>query len=198
MLTWLILSAAIAALGGGTIAVYRAAGAGAKRDKQLAAPPKERGIRDLLPGDVISYGNKDFLVEGIMSYDEDGHTWTAARMLDDGVERWIMVGMERQPGLTSPVRFLEKNTTLQISGYPPDQIEVDGESYRMSGRGNAGISAKGDIGIEGLGKSLLRVRYWRYTAPGDKLVIVEQWGPDFRVISGKAIPEHMFNVLAAS
>jgi len=198
MLTWIIVSAAIAALGGGTLAIYRAAGAGARRDRQLAAPPKERGIRELLPGDVVSFENKDFLVEGVITYDEDGHSWNAARMLDDGKERWIMVGMERQPGLTSAVRVLDRDTSIEISGYPPETLTANGESYRMSSRGNAGVSATGDVGIAGLGKSLLRIRYWRFTAPGDKMIIVEQWGSDYRVVSGKAVPEHMFTVLQAS
>ena len=96
------------------------------------------------------------------------------------------------------MRVLDKDTTTQITGYPPETLEVGGESFRMSGRGNAGVSAEGDVGIAGLGKSLLRIRYWRYTAPGDKMVVVEQWGSDYRVVTGKAIPEHMFMVLQAS
>ena len=109
-----------------------------------------------------------------------------------------MTGMERTPGLTSPVRVLDRDTTLQITGYPPEVLEVAGEQYRLSTRGNAGVAAQGDVGIPGLGKSLMRIRYWRYTAPGDKMVIVEQWGSDYRAVTGKAVPEHMFTLLQAT
>ena len=198
MLTWIIVSAAIAALGGGAIGIYRASNATSRRDRQLAEPPKERTIRELLPNDLVTFENKDFLVEGLIIYDEDGHTWKAARMVDEGKERWIMTGMERTPGLTSPVRVLDRDTTLQITGYPPEVLEVGGEQFRLSTRGNAGVTAQGEVGIPGLGKSLMRIRYWRYTAPGDKMVIVEQWGSDYRAVTGKAVPEHMFTLLQAT
>ena len=44
----------------------------------------------------------------------------------------------------------------------------------------------------------MRIRYWRYIAPGDKMVIVEQWGSDYCVVIGKAVPEHMFTLLQAT
>src|SRR5690606_25286305 len=58
----------------------------------------ERGVRDLRVGDVIQYAGRDFLVEGVVEYDEDGHRWRGARIVDGKDEHWIIAGMERLSG----------------------------------------------------------------------------------------------------
>jgi hypothetical protein len=195
VLTFLLVAAAVAVFGGSTVAIYRAAARSAPPNRQLPEHV-ERGIRELLPKDVVGYENRDYIVEGVIEYDEDSHRWSAARLVDESGERWILSGIEQAPG--GPVRFLQPTTAVSVSGYPPEELELAGDKYRMNQRGNATVTAKGDVGVTGMGKTLLRIRYWRYSAPGDKLLLVEQWGSDFRVSTGTVIPDHLFTMLPGS
>jgi hypothetical protein len=42
----------------------------------------ERTVRDLRVNDVLTIDGKDFICEGLVSYDEDGHRWSAGRCAD--------------------------------------------------------------------------------------------------------------------
>ena len=47
----------------------------------------ERTVRDLRVDDVLTIDGKDFLVEGLIDYDEDGHRWVAVE--DGRVVGWV-------------------------------------------------------------------------------------------------------------
>src|SRR5690349_15309117 len=94
---------------------------GAKSPAQLPAgdsPVIERTIRNLRVGDVLTLDGRDFLVEGTIGYDEDGHRWTGARVVDGADQRWIVVGIERVG--SSPVRLLTYDAENEVTGYPPE------------------------------------------------------------------------------
>ena len=55
----------------------------------------ERTLRDLRVGDVVTFDGRDFLCEGVVSYDEDGHRWVGARLVDGSDLQWCVVGLER-------------------------------------------------------------------------------------------------------
>src|SRR5262249_26748441 len=135
----------------------------------------ERTLRDVRPNDIVQHGGRDYLVEGIVSYDEDGHTWRGARMLDSGHERWMLVGLGRGTGMTG--RILETTKDVDMSGYPPDALDVGGTSYKLAGRGTATATFQGDVtGLphpaEG---TAARCRWWKYSTAGDGTLVVEQW-----------------------
>src|SRR4051812_43714943 len=73
----------------------------------------ERTVRDLRVDDVQTIDGKDFLVEGMINYDEDGHRWTCARVADGGDVKWLLVGIERAGG--SAMRLLAQDDGTQIS-----------------------------------------------------------------------------------
>ena len=88
---------------GGAAAIGIVAG---ERRKSLAGPSPlalpdgsdklvERGVRDLRVDDVLTIDSKDFLVEGTIHYDEDGHRWIGARVVDGSDVKWLVIGMER-------------------------------------------------------------------------------------------------------
>lgn len=200
---WILL-AVVALVTGGFVA-YRAH----KRRAQAALPPHasaerqllERTIRDLRVDDVVQYDGRDYLVDGIVKYDEDGHTWRAARVVDAGEHRWILVGLERGPSLT--VRLLGDAPDVELSGYPPETIQRGGASYKLAQRGNATLTVEGNLGsIPGAAQipkgSSLRCRWWRYQAAGEKTLIVEQWGDAYRTMAGEALKPDEVELLAAS
>src|SRR5688572_18969827 len=94
-----------------------AAGGGTRALPAGDSPVIERTIRNLRVGDVLTLDARDFLVEGTISYDEDGHRWTGARVVDGADQRWIIVGIERVGA--SPVRLLSYDKENEVSGYPP-------------------------------------------------------------------------------
>ena len=200
MLVWILL-AVLALVGGGIVA----ARAGRSRpDRELPPAPKdgqpllERTVRDVRPDDIVQHNGRDWLVEGVVTYDEDGHTWRAARMVDAGKQEWLLVGLDRGPLLT--VRILEDATGLSVSGYPPETLEHGGVSYKLDKRGTANASFKGDLkGLPGAQDGgALRCRWWKYNAAGEKVLLVEQWGDAYRPMVGRTVPPDDVDLLAAS
>ena len=196
MLIWLLL-AMVAVLAGGFLALRRQARP-ALPDGEAPAALLERTLKDARPNDVVQHDGRDYLVEGVVKYDEDGHGWSAARMVDGKDERWLVVGLER--GATTTVRVLAPAPRLDLSGYPPETLEVGGTGYKLSSRGTASATFTGDVG--GLPPApeagSQRCRWWKYQAAGEKVLLVEQWGEAYRALAGETVAPDSVELLAAS
>jgi len=162
----------------------------------------ERTIRDLRVDDVVTIDARDFLCEGLVSYDEDGHRWLGGRVVDGNDVRWLVVGIERTGA--GAMRLLTDDTSTPITGYPPEAIVLGEHRYALDKRGTATCELKGDLG--GLGGDaknrpvghVERCRWWLYNAPGEDTLLVEQWGEDFRVLRGKKVGEGTVELMQAS
>jgi hypothetical protein len=151
--------------------------------------------------DVVQHGGRDYLIEGVIQYEEDGHTWRAARATDGSAERWFLVGLERNAGLT--LRLLAPAQGLELTGYPPETLHHAEVTYKMAQRGTATASMQGQVGSLPGGKGTLpgsvsRCRWWRYQAAGEKCLLVEQWGETYRALAGEPVPPDDVELLAAS
>jgi len=162
----------------------------------------ERTVRDLRVDDVLTIDGKDFLVEGMINYDEDGHRWTGARVVDGGDVQWLVVGIERAG--TGSMRLLTQDDATQISGYPPEVLVIGDVRYALDKRGAATCALHGDLGPLGALKKdrpdghVERVRWWLYSAPGDDTLLLEQWGSDYRVLRGKKVGEGTLELIPGS
>jgi Domain of unknown function (DUF4178) len=162
----------------------------------------ERTVRDLRVDDVLTIDGKDFICEGAISYDEDGHRWVAGRCVDGADVRWVMVGLERTGSSAS--RLLTQDEQTQIAGYPPEALVVGETRFALDKRGTATCSLKGDVGpLGGLTKDrpeghTERCRWWLYSAPGDDTLVVEQWGADYRVLRGKKVGDATIELMPGS
>jgi uncharacterized protein DUF4178 len=180
------------ALPGGASRALPAAG-----DKLL-----ERTVRDLRVDDVLTIDGKDFLVEGMINYDEDGHRWTGARVVDGGDVRWLVVGIERTGA--GSMRLLAQDEATQIAGYPPEVLVIGEVRYALDKRGAATCALHGELGPLGALKKdrpdghVERARWWLYSAPGDDTLLLEQWGSDYRVLRGKKVGEAMLELIPGS
>jgi hypothetical protein len=178
--------------GGRTPAQLPAAG-----DKLL-----ERTVRDLRVDDVLTIDGKDFLVEGMINYDEDGHRWTGARVVDGSDVQWLFVGIERAGA--GSMRLLVQDEATQISGYPPEVLVIGEVRYALDKRGAATCALSGDLGPLGALKKdrpdghVERARWWLYSAPGDDTLLLEQWGSDYRVLRGKKVGEATLELIPGS
>jgi hypothetical protein len=162
----------------------------------------ERGVGDLRVDDVLTIDGKDFLVEGMINYDEDGHRWTCARVADGSDVKWLLVGIERVGG--SSTRLLAQDESTQIAGYPPEVLVIGEVRYALDKRGAATCALHGDLGPLGALKKdrpdghVERARWWLYSAPGDDTLLLEQWGSDYRVLRGKKVVEGTIELIPGS
>ena len=204
---WILL--VVLAVVGGVAAVGVAGGrkrlAAGDAPKQLggsAAPALERTLADVRVDDIITIDAKDYVCEGTVAYDEDGHRWTGGRCVDNQVVKWLVIGLERTGA--GATRLLDEDRDVQITGYPPEVLVVGELRYALDKRGTATCELRGDTG--GLGEAkrdrpearVERCRWWLYSAPGDDTLLVEQWGPDFRVLRGKKVTDGVIELMQAS
>ncbi len=165
-------------------------------------PLIERTVRDLRVGDVLMMDGKDFLVEGVVSYDEDGHRWKAARLVDASDVQWMIVGLERAG--TSAVRLMHVDSDTEIAGYPPEALVIGTVRYSLDKRGTATCKLAGDVGQLAGGKgshpesAVERCRWWLYNAAGDDTLVLEQWGADFRVLRGRKVSPDTIDLIPGS
>jgi hypothetical protein len=161
----------------------------------------ERGISDLRVNDVVQHDGRDYLVEGVIRYEEAGHRWLMGRLVDGRDLRWLLVGLERSG--SSTVRMMQAVDDLEMTGYPPEVL-VRGElRYRFDKRGTATTSLEGATGSLGSGASggagtVHRCRWWNYHAPGRDCLLVEQWGEDYRVLVGQRVGDAEIEMMPGS
>lgn len=162
----------------------------------------ERTVRDVRVDDVLTIDGRDFLVEGLINYDEDGHRWVGARVVDGSDVRWLVIGLERTGG--GSMRLLVQDEATQISGYPPEVLVIGDVRYALDKRGTATCALHGDVGPLGALKKdrpeghVERARWWLYLAPGDDTLLLEQWGADYRVLRGKKVGEGTIELIPGS
>jgi len=172
--------------------------------KLLAAGDRliERTVRDLRVDDVLTMDGKDFLCEGVISYDEDGHKWLGGRIVDAGDVKWLLMGIDRVSA--NSTRLLSQDETQPITGYPPEALVYGDIRYALDKRGAATAHLFGDVGGLGAMKKdrpeghVERCRWWLYSAPGEDTLLVEQWGSDYRVLRGKKIVDGTIELIPGS
>jgi hypothetical protein len=178
---------------------------GGTRQKALTSGSTEhvdRTVADLRVDDVLTMDAKDFLCEGIISYDEDGHHWMGGRVVDGKDVHWLLVGIERAASMST--RMLAQDDSTPIAGYPPEAIVVGEVRYVLDKRGAATCKLFGDVGGLGALKKdrpeghVERCRWWLYSAPGDDTLLVEQWGSDYRVLRGKKVSDGTIELIPGS
>jgi hypothetical protein len=161
-----------------------------------------RTVRDLRVDDVLTIDGRDFLCEGMIAYDEDGHRWIGGRVVDGSDVKWLVVGIERAAATST--RLLAQDSSTPLTGYPPEALVIDDIRYALDKRGAATCALFGDVGGLGALKKdrpeghVERCRWWLYNAPGDDTLIVEQWGADYRVLRGKKIGDGTVELIPAS
>lgn len=203
LITILVVTTIATAVGVGKVYVERRRQVGGRDLKALPGSSDkllERTIADVRVGDVISYDGRDFLIEGVLSYDEGGHRWNAGRMVDGDDKYWLVVGMERSGSFL--IRLMQDAPNIDIDGYPPETLLVGETRFNQDKRGTATITMKGETGLgrpnaDGL-ETAERCRWWLYDTAGDEVVIVEQWGTDYRALRGGTIDASAVELMPGS
>lgn len=200
----LIIAGAATAVGGSLIlASQRRKALPGGGNKQLPAGSArdliERGFADLRVDDIVQYSGKDYLVEGVIRYDEAGHQWSMAHIVDGKDHQWLLVGLERTGSASK--RLLQPTKEVDMNGYPPEMLMVGDKKFSFDKRGTATTSLHGNTGTLGGGSegtTVHRCRWWNYQAPGDKTLLVEQWGDDYRVLIGRSVGDTDLEMMPGS
>jgi hypothetical protein len=207
---WILLVLLVVVGGGAAIGIAMrsnkqlASGGGQKSLPSGAAADRllERTVRDLRVDDVLTLDGKDFLCEGMIAYDEDGHRWIGGRVVDGSDVKWLVIGLERASA--SSMRLLTQDSSTPLTGYPPEALVIDDLRYVLDKRGAATCSLHGDVGGLGAMKAgrpeghVERCRWWLYNATGDDTLIVEQWGSDYRMLRGKKVGDGTVELIPGS
>src|SRR5262249_58745357 len=150
-------------VGGGARRKALGAGNGAHALPAGTGEP-ERDARDPRVDEVLTIDGKDFLVEGLINYDEDGHRWVGARVVDGSDVKWLVIGIERVG--TGAMRLLVQDDATQVTGYPPEVLVIGEVRYALDKRGAATCALHGDLGALGALKKdrpdghVERARWW--------------------------------------
>ena len=136
-------------------------------------------VMQLKLNDIISYFGTDYMVEGKLTYWEEGYTWITYRLVDGDDIKWLSA--EEDDGLE--ISIWEDILDLQVSEPVPEKLDYQGETYRMFERGQARVNQQGRTG----NKTGMQVKYWEFKAPSGSMLSVEKWGGAIEVSEGKVI-----------
>jgi hypothetical protein len=155
--------------------------------KRLMAPV-ERSPTTIQVGDVGQHLGSDFLVEGIVTFSEDGRGARLYRLFDDGGERFLYA----KAGGSDPL--LLAPTTVTVDGDPPESLQHAGGAYRQTARAQASAIRVGQLGTRKHGD---RVRVFEYAGPGPARLLVVDWGDKLEAFAGERILASSLDILPA-
>jgi Domain of unknown function (DUF4178) len=158
--------------------------------KRLQAPA-ERSPTTIQVGDVVQHLGSDFLVEGVVTFSEDGRGARLYRLFDDDGERFLYA----KAGTTDPLLLAPATVGADFGGSEPPQLLAHaGGSYRQTARAQASAVRVGQLGAR---KHADRVRVFEYAGPGPARMLVIDWGDRLEAFAGERILASALEILPA-
>jgi Domain of unknown function (DUF4178) len=148
-----------------------------KKRQQLLS--EERTVFNLKIGDIVQYIDKDWVVEGKLTYRDNGYTWFEYLLQDDNEIRWLSVDEDDRV----EVAFLESTNFLDVEGTPPKQLSFVGDTYQQKEKGQATMSRTGTT----LRRTAQICQYFDYEGQNDKVLSIEFWDGEYEVTVGQRI-----------
>lgn len=150
-------------------------------------PPLERTVFTLEIGDIVQYMETDWVVEGRLTYDDNGYTWFEYLLQDGDSIRWLSVDEDDHV----EVALLESTSQLEVSQKPPKQLMFAGETYRCVESGIANMTRIGTT----LRRTAEHCRYFDYQGSNDQVLSIEDWDGEIEVTVGQRINPRMLMLL---
>ncbi len=174
-----------------------------KREKMLAAGDgggrlvgigegsrkgEPKTVRNLAVNDIVSYMGQDFMVEGKLTFEEEGDVWYEYRLVDGQDVRWLVVEEEDELELS----LYKEVHDLHITSDPGEFIEYQGVRFVLDEQGLAIMRREGRTGS----REGRECRYWDYTTEDESMLLsVEKWGMSYEVSIGHPIEEIALDIL---
>jgi hypothetical protein len=138
--------------------------------------------------DVVSYAGRDYIVEGVITYQIGGTSFQLARALDGDAVLWIE---PLRDDADDRLLILREIRDLEMSVPPPESICYHDLTYvqRLAGRATADIS--GQVPDRAAG----HIQLWRYRAAGDLYLQIEEGGGRVAMLAGESVHRGMIDIL---
>ena len=149
----------------------------------LAEPVQPAPEITLAPGDALSYVNRDYLVDAVISYRGD-RSWSEYRLRDGADERWLVV--------TPTGASLLASVGVTLDESAAESVTLDGTTYRLTTQGQATATLAGPSG-DRKGVPVTFRDYQGADAAGTVLA-VRDWGDERRVLQGEPIERELLSV----
>jgi len=138
--------------------------------------------------DVVSYAGRDYIVEGILTYQLGGKSFQLARAVDSEIVLWIEPPREEADDRLLVLREIRD---LEMSVPPPESISYHDLTYVRRLVGRATVEVAGQVPDRAGGS----VQLWRYRAAGDLFLQIEEGAGRVFMAAGESVHRGMIDVL---
>jgi hypothetical protein len=138
--------------------------------------------------DAVSYAGRDYLVEGVVTYDTGAETWQLARAVDGASVLWIEPSHSDADGRLLVLREIRD---LEMSVPPPSAIAYHELTYVQRLATRVTVSIEGRVPDRAGGSVML----WRYRAAGDLYLQLEEGAGRVAMLAGESVHPSMIVVL---
>ena len=161
-------------------------------ERKRLMPPAERSPTTIQVGDVVQHLGSDFLVEGVVTFSEDGRGARLYRLFEDAGERFLYA----KAGTPDPLLLAPAPATSggASDSDPPESLQHAGYAYRQTARAHASAIRVGQLGARKHGD---RVRVFEYAGPGPSRLLLVDWGDKVETFAGERILASALEILPA-
>ena len=138
--------------------------------------------------DVVSYAGRDYIVEGVLTYQFSGKTFQIARSVDGEIVLWIEPPRDEADDRLLVLREIRD---LEMSVPPPESISYHDLTYVRRLVGRASVEVAGQVPDRSGGS----VQLWRYRAAGDLFLQIEEGAGRVFMLAGESVHRGMIDVL---
>ena len=138
--------------------------------------------------DAVSYAGRDYIVEGVVTYESGGDNWQLARAVDGATVLWV-----EPPHVETEDRLLvlREIRDLEIAVPPPESIAYHDLTYVQRLAGRATVDVSGEVPERAAGSADV----WRYRAAGDLYLQIEEGGGRVFMLAGESVHRGMIDIL---
>ena len=138
--------------------------------------------------DVVSFFGRDYLVEGVVTYNVNGKRFQLARAVDGDAVLWVEpVRDEADDRLT----VFKQVRDLEMAIPPPASIFYGQTTYLQRLAGKASVEIAGAVPEHSAGAS----QVWRYHAAGDMVLHIESGSSGTWMAAGESVHRGMIDIL---
>jgi hypothetical protein len=138
--------------------------------------------------DAVSYAGRDYIVEGVVSYDVGGEQWQLARAVDGEVVLWVE---PLRHDTDARLLVLREIRDLEMSVPPPTAISYHELAYVQKLATRVAVTVTGKVPERVSGS----VMVWRYRAAGDLYLQIEEGAGRVTMLAGESVHHGMIEIL---
>lgn len=134
-------------------------------------------------GDIVQFEARDWVVEGVLTYNEKGFQWLEYLLQDQTDIRWLSVEEDDRV----ETLWMAPYSGLDVSHPGAPQLNIGGNAYQLQESGKAQMSRRGNT----LNRQAETCQYYEYVcdaaAVNQRHLSVEDWNGDIEVTVGYAV-----------